>query len=203
MNTILRLVIPGACTLIISCISIADTSSGSLTSDPRDRDVVKAAIAGHLPSERLGYPWAFAVETGPRVTGEFERLIRDSTEPQAKIFVEDVVRRNDQTAHLPIAELTFSNESIVWVDPAELPSTNHASSSWRALHARAPGVRRVWRFTRPAYDPTRTRAFLIETEVCAPEADICELRPITLELRLIDGRWTRWRIQTIPPDSAL
>ncbi|MGH7518479.1 MAG: hypothetical protein ACREOC_13575 [Gemmatimonadales bacterium] len=116
---------------ISACSSAFDAGDPALTLDQRDRDVWRACIANTLPSQRIGHPWTFALET---------------SKPRAAVFIDDVLRRNQSS---------------------------------------------------------RTRAFVVEHEIRAPEVTQCFRRPITLELRLSHGQWKPWRVQTIPPDSAL
>jgi hypothetical protein len=195
--------IAGISLLLAACSSAVDANDPAVTTDRRDLAVWRAFIHGRIPSHQLGYRWAFAVETSRRFQGPGTNLVRDSTEPQAAVFIEDFLRRNRHPARLPVADLASPSEEIIWVAPAELPTGPNDSARWRALAERAPDVRRISVITRPAYDASRTRAFVAQTEICRPDVTDCERRPITMEYRLVDARWQSWRLQTIPPDSGL
>lgn len=197
----MRLRIVGIGLALAGCTPALDANNPALTSDPRDRDVWRAFLASHVSSGDRGIPWAFALETIP--ASELQHLLPDSVEAQAVVFVEDVALRNQQPVRLPFADLKHPTEDIVWIGPAELPTPGRGAQRWQALSKLPRPVSRIWRVTRPAYDSTRTRAYIIQMSLCAPEAILCERRPITLELRLMDGRWIPWRLQTLPPDSML
>lgn len=125
----------------------------------------------------------------PRFRGRGERVLRDSTEPQAAVFIDDVLRRNRRSSRLQVADLDHPTERIVWIGPAELPTTDQPDSArWRVLARREPPIQRIWILTRPAYDASRTRAYVIQQELCAPEA-AAPLFPSPHNVGVAPARW--------------
>ena len=186
----------------LGCRMLA-SSDADLPLELRDPElgVYEAVINNRYPPSATGDPYIIAEVTTTRFAADSGRLVRDSAEARAQPMVPDFIRRNREQRLLPRGRLRYAPGGLQWLSANELPpdsTSPEAPEYWARMKKRFPGLIGIYRFSRPGFDPSGMRAWLVEELICAPREPKCH-KPMTAEVRQVIGGWKMVRIQYLPP----